>query len=99
MGVVIFNLEGEIIEANEAFLQMLGYSRADLLSRRVRWTELTPVEWHESDKRALAEIATTGIFQPYEKEYVHHDGSRVPVMVGGAVFEGGGNEGSLLCSI
>jgi len=93
MGIVIFDLEGGIIEANEAFLRMLGYSRADLLSGRVRWTELTPAEWRQPDERALAEIATTGIFQPFEKEYFHHDGSRVPVMIGGAVFEGVGHEG------
>ena len=93
IGIFIWNLEGEIIEANEAFLRMVGYSRADLLSGRVRWTELTPPEWRDRDEQAVAEIATTRIFQPLEKEYFRKDGSRVPVMIGGATFEGSNDEG------
>jgi transcriptional regulator with GAF, ATPase, and Fis domain len=45
IGICVWNLEGEIIEANEAFLHMVGYSREDLISGRVRWTDLTPAEW------------------------------------------------------
>ncbi|MBV9731782.1 MAG: AAA family ATPase, partial [Verrucomicrobia bacterium] len=93
IGIHIWNLEGEIIEANGAFLRMLGYSRADLVLGRMRWTELTPAEWSERDRHAVAEIVSTGIFQPFEKEYFRKDGSRVPVLMGGAVFEGSGNEG------
>ncbi len=68
MGIFIWNLEGEIIEANEAFLSMVGYSREDLLSGRVRWTDLTPPEWRDRDERAVAELKATGTAQPYEKE-------------------------------
>jgi PAS domain S-box-containing protein len=93
IGIFTWNLEGEIIEANEAFLRMVGYSRADLLSGRVRWTELTPPEWRDRDEQAVAEIATTRIFQPLEKEYFRKDGSRVPVLIGGATFEGSNDEG------
>jgi PAS domain S-box-containing protein len=93
MGLVIFNLRGEIIEANEAFLRMVGYSREDLLSGQVHWTDLTPVEWRDRNERALAELAATGIFQPFEKEYFRKDGSRAPVMIGGAMFEGSNDEG------
>ncbi|MBV8275966.1 MAG: AAA family ATPase, partial [Verrucomicrobia bacterium] len=93
IGIHIWNLEGEIIEANEAFLRMLGYSRADLISGRMRWTERTPAEWTGRDQHAVSEIVATGIFQPFEKEYFRKDGSRVPVLMGGAVFEGSGNEG------
>ncbi|MBV8330451.1 MAG: AAA family ATPase [Verrucomicrobia bacterium] len=93
IGIHIWNLEGEIVEANEAFLRMLGYSRADLVSGHMRWTELTPVEWIDRDRHAVTEIVSTGIFQPFEKEYFHKDGSRVPVLMGGAIFEGGGSEG------
>jgi PAS domain S-box-containing protein len=42
VGIFIWNLQGEIIEANEAFLHMVQYSREELLSGRVRWTDLTP---------------------------------------------------------
>jgi GAF domain-containing protein len=56
MGIFIWNLEGEIIEANEAFLRMVEYSREDLVSGRLRWTDLTPAEWRESDERAVSEL-------------------------------------------
>src|SRR5205823_1884615 len=77
---------------NEAFLRMVQYGREDLVSGRVRWTDLTPAEWRERDERAVIELKGTGTVQPYEKEYFRKDGSRVPVLVGGALFEGG-NEG------
>jgi PAS domain S-box-containing protein len=93
IGIFLWNLEGGIIEANEAFLQMVGYGRDDLVSGRMRWTDLTPPERREPDARAVAELKATGTFQPYEKEYFRKDGSRVPVLIGGATFEGSGNEG------
>ena len=70
IGIFIWDLEGEIIEANEAFLHMVGYSREDLVSGRVRWTDLTPAEWRDRDERALAELKATGTVQPFEKEYL-----------------------------
>jgi PAS domain S-box-containing protein len=93
LGIFIWNLEGGIVGANEAFLRMVQYSHEDLLSGRVRWTDLTPAEWRERDERAVTELKGTGTVQPYEKEYFRKDGSRVPVLVGGALFEEGGNEG------
>ena len=89
LGIFIANVEGEIVEANQAFLQMLQYDRQDLVSGRLRWTDLTPAEWRERDERALTEALATGVFQPYEKEFLRKDGSRVPVLVGGALFQGG----------
>jgi PAS domain S-box-containing protein len=93
MGIFIWNLQGQIIEANEALLRMVGYSRTDLSSGRVRWTDLTPAEWRDHDKNAVAQLVATGTFQPYKKEYFRNDGSRVPVLIGGAIFEGSANEG------
>ncbi len=93
LGIFIWNLEGAIVGANEAFLRMLQRGRDDLLSGRVRWTDLTPTEWRERDERALAELKATGTAQPYEKEFFRKDGSRAPVLIGGALFQGGGNEG------
>jgi PAS domain S-box-containing protein len=84
LGIFFANVEGEVVEANQAFLQMLQYSREDLVSRRLRWTDLSPAEWRERDEHSMAEFLATGIFQPYEKEYFRKDGSRVPVLVGGA---------------
>jgi PAS domain S-box-containing protein len=93
VGIVMWNLEGAITGANEAFLQMVQYTREDVTSGGVRWTDLTPAEWRGCDERAVAELKATGIFQPFEKEYFRKDGSRVPVLLGGALFESSGNEG------
>ena len=93
LGICMWNVEGAIIGANEAFLRMLQYDREDLISGRMRWTDLTPAECRERDERALRELNATGIVQPYEKECFRKDGSRVPVLVGGALFQDGGNEG------
>ena len=93
VGIAMWNLEGAIIEANDAFLHMVQYDREDVASGRVRWTDLTPAEWRGSDERAIADLKVRGSFQPFEKEYFRKDGSRVPVLLGGALFEGKENEG------
>ena len=93
LGIFIWNLEGAIVDANEAFLHMLQYGREDVASGRVRWTDLTPPKWRERDERVLAELKATGMVRPYEKEYLRKDGSRVPVLVGGALFEESGGDG------
>ncbi|HSE24977.1 MAG TPA: ATP-binding protein [Pyrinomonadaceae bacterium] len=93
VGIVMWNLDGSITGANEAFLRMVQYDPEDLASGRVRWTDLTPAEWRSHDERAVADLKATGLFQPFEKEYFRKDGSRVSVLVGGALFEASGNEG------
>ena len=93
IGIVIWDLDGRVIEANDAFLRMVDYDREDLVSGRIRWTELTPAEWRERDERAVAELRSIGTFQPFEKEYFRKDGSRLPVLIGGALFEESGSEG------
>jgi len=81
VGVLISNVEGPIFEANDAFLQMVQYTPEDVTSGRLRWTDLTPPEWHAVTERALAQLRTTGTCEMYEKEYFRSDGSRVPVLV------------------
>lgn len=93
VGIMMFNLDGRITEANAAFLHMVQFDREDLASGRLRWADLTPTEWHSRDERAIVEIKATGAVQPYEKEYVRKDGIRVPVMIGGALFEGSQSAG------
>jgi len=93
VGIVMWNLEGAITGANEAFLRMVQYDIEDIASGRVRWTELTPAEWRDRDEWAITELKTTGIFHTFEKEFFRKDGSRVPVLLGGALFEGDGNDG------
>ncbi|MBB5457006.1 GAF domain-containing protein [Paraburkholderia sp. Cpub6] len=93
IGIVIRNNEGAILEANDAFLRIVGYDREDLVAGRVRWTELTTPESRERTAHALAELKNTGTLKPFEKEYFRKDGRRVPVLTGAAVFEEGGSAG------
>jgi PAS domain S-box-containing protein len=93
IGIVIWNFEGRIMEANEAFLRMVGYGRDDLVSGGVSWRDLTPDSWRAADDQVLAELAATGVCEPFEKEYFRKDGSRVPVLVGAALLEGRRDEG------
>jgi len=87
IGIFISNAKGEIIEANDAFLRMMGYDREVLALGSVRCTDLMAPEWRGRNARVIEEVRTTGIAQPYETEYLRNDGSRVPVMVGAASFE------------
>jgi PAS domain S-box-containing protein len=87
IGILISSRTGEIIEANDAFLRMMGYDREDLAAGNMRWTDLTPPEWRTSTASPLEGMDTTGAVQPYETEYVRKDGSRVPVLIGSAGFD------------
>jgi len=94
VGIFIWDFKGRILEANDAFLRMVHYGREDVGSGGLRWTDLTPPEWLELDlRRRVRELKATGVVQPFEREFFRKDGSRVPVLVGGALFEESGNEG------
>ena len=87
VGVAIWDLEGRIEEANDAFLKMLGYDRDDLSSGRMRWDDLTPADWRAVSRRAVEQIRAVGRCEVFEKEFFRKDGSRIPVLVGKAAFE------------
>jgi PAS domain S-box-containing protein len=78
---LISRLEGQILEANDAFLQMVRYTRDDVTSGRLQWTELTPPEWRAVSERSVAQLRASGTCEIFEKEYFRSDGSRVPVLV------------------
>ena len=84
IGIFIADRDGGINEGNDAFLQMLGYTREDLVGGRIRWTDLTPPERPERDAQLVEELATAGAIQPFETEFLRKDGSRVPVLLGAA---------------
>ena len=86
IGICIYYLDRQIVEANDAFLGILGYSRDDVASGRLSFAALTPPEWAESDERRLAELVSTGTWKPSEKEFFRKDGSRVAVLIGSATF-------------
>jgi PAS domain S-box-containing protein len=93
IGVFIWALDGQILEANEAFLALVGYSQDDLVLGRVSWAGMTPPEWEDADRQAIEQLKESGTSRPFEKEYVRKDGSRVPALIGVALFEGSENEG------
>ena len=88
IGICVVESDRRILEANDAYLRIIGYDRDDLLSGRISWTDLTPPEWRDRSAQAVSELTTTGAVQPFEKEYIRKDGSRVPVLVGAAGIEG-----------
>src|SRR5262249_46522311 len=93
IGICLWHRDGQLLEANDAFLRLVGYGREELVAGRVSWREITPDAWHVADAQALAALAATGSCAPFEKEYICKDGSRVPVLIGAAVFEGRQDEG------
>jgi PAS domain S-box-containing protein len=93
IGICIYSLDRHILEANDAFLSIVGYSRDDVASGRLSFPGLTPPEWAEDDERRLAELLSTGTWKPSEKEFFRKDGSRVSVLVGSALFGATGGQG------
>jgi len=94
IGVFIWDFDGRILEANDEFLRMVSYDREDLVSGRIiRWADLTPPDWRDRNNARIEQHKSGGRFEPFEKEYTRKNGSRVPVLIGGATFEEGGNQG------
>ncbi len=88
VGILFWDWEGNITDANDAFLGMVGYTREEVQSGKARWVDMTPEEHRAKDEAALAELATKRVCAPLEKEYIRKDGSRVPIIVAAALSEG-----------
>lgn len=86
IGIIIHDTQGKIIEANDAFLNLLGYS--DTALSQVNWWDITPLEYRPADEEAIAQMKATGSHPPFEKEYLRKDGTRVPVLQGTAYLGG-----------
>ena len=86
IGIIQSNSKGEIIDANDTILNMLGYSKKDMEAGELKWPEMTPVEYKDAGIRAVKEAEEKGYWTPFEKEYFHKDGSRVPVLIGGSTL-------------
>ncbi len=83
IGVAFWNVDGFVIDANDAFLQLAGYTREEFaILGRINWRELTPTEYKYLDDRAILEVQTTGVSKIYEKEYIQRNGKRVPIVLG-----------------
>jgi PAS domain S-box-containing protein len=88
IGIIFWDIYGNILDANDFFLKTVNYTREDLLSGRINWQGMTPPEYVRLDTEKLAELTTKRTASPFEKEYIRSDGSRVPVLLGGAFLEG-----------
>jgi PAS domain S-box-containing protein len=88
VGIVFGSPSGEIIEANDYYLHMIGYTREEFENGMVDWRAITPPEWLPTDDRAIEELRKRGKCTPYEKEYLRRDGSRVPVSLSDALLPG-----------
>ena len=79
---VIRGFEGDVTEADDAFLEIVGYTRADLEAGQMSWREMTPKEYLHLDDAGIRQAAASGGFTaPYQKEFFRKDGSRVPVLL------------------
>jgi PAS domain S-box-containing protein len=87
IGIFIWDVKGDIVEANDAFLRMVDYERQDVIDGRVRWKDLTPSDWLAQNQKTMSDLRSTGVCHAQEKEYFRRDGSRVPVLLGAAAFD------------
>ena len=93
VGLLYWDQAGAITEANDAFLNLVGYSRAEVAQGKLDWVEMTPPKYRHLDAEALVQIASTGSCVPFEKQYVRKDGQPVDVLVGGSIWQVGSNAG------
>ncbi len=86
VGMMFTNFTGEITEANDRFLEMLGYNRAQLEAGLINWAEITPPEYRQQDLQAIEHLRQYGFIHPFEKAYRHQDGHLVFVLLGVAIL-------------
>lgn len=87
IGIFFYEASGAITEANDAFLRMIGYTREDVQATRLNWTTITAAEYAPAVRDALEQLRQTGTCEPFEKEYIRKDGTRLPVLFGGAALD------------
>lgn len=87
IGFVFADFNGKIIDANDAFLQIVGYTGQARKTDKLNWQEITPPEYRDRDERAISQMQSFGYCPSFEKEYIRKDGSRVPVLIGAALLE------------
>jgi len=79
--IITWSVHGGVLSANEAFLDLIGYSLGDMEAGRINWRALTPPEYLPLDEHCLQQLQSSALATPYVKEYVRKDGSRVAVQL------------------
>lgn len=87
VGIIYWNINGTILQANDVFLNIVGYNRDDLEKGKIDWIQMTPSEYKDIDEHAVIELNKLGYHQPVEKEYIRKDEKRVHVLVGSTFFD------------
>ena len=85
--ILYWKIDGGVVDVNDQFLKMTGYTREDVKGGGVNWAQMTPPEYHAMDDDARRQIMETGVHRPYEKEYIRKDGTRVWGMFWAAAYE------------
>ncbi len=100
-GMILWNLDQNLIlDANDFFLNMTGYTREDVAAGRLNFRDMTPPEWMLRNEEAILNLHSEGYAPAYEKEYFRKDGSRLPLIIAGTRFEDSPSEGmSILIDI
>lgn len=93
VGVAFWRADGCLTDANQAFCDLIGYSPEEVRAGKARWSDVTPPEMLERDRQGIEEINATGVCKPYEKVFIHRDGHRRTIIVGGAMLGGKRDEG------
>jgi len=88
VGMMFTDFSGQINDANDRFLEMLGYSREDLTSQRINWAHITPPEYLPIDLHAIQHLKLSRVIAPWEKVYYHKDGHLIHVLIGVAILSG-----------
>ena len=89
VGVIFSNLNGEITDANDYFLQMVGYTREEMAAGLLRWTDLTPPEYENISIQTCEQLRQQGFCAPIEKAYFRKDKTYVPVIVAVGLLQQG----------
>jgi two-component system, cell cycle sensor histidine kinase and response regulator CckA len=87
IGIAIADVNGNLLDANQTYCDMIGYSGEEIRAGRVRWVELTPPDVVSLAAKALEQLKTSGLAPAWESESLRKDGSRFPILVGVAVLE------------
>ena len=86
IGIAYWKASGELFDANDKWLDIIGYTRKDMARGDADWSKITPPEFLHLDEKGIQQIKEQGYCDPFEKEYVRKDGSRVPILIGGAAL-------------